>query len=140
MADDDKGQSGGVNISGGTVNVGGDIVGRDKVTTTTTYGIGGDQLAALVKEFSQISKKVDEVKLPADVDKAEVKDTVKKIEEEVKKGDQANGAKVERWLKFLGDMSGDILQVTAATLTNPALGVTKAVQLIAKKAQEEGKK
>ncbi len=142
MADDDKGQSSGVNISGGSVNVGGDIVGRDKITTTTTttYGISGDQLAALVKEFSQINKKVDEVQLPPDVDKTEVKDTVKKIEEEVKKGDQANGAKVERWLKFLGDMSGDILQVTAAALTNPVLGVTKAVQLIAKKAQQEGKK
>ncbi len=33
MADDDKGQSGGVNISGGSVNVGGDIVGRDKIVT-----------------------------------------------------------------------------------------------------------
>jgi len=142
MADDDKGQSGGVNISGGSVNVGGDIVGRDKITTTTTttYGISGDQLAALLKEFGNINKTIDTLPANPDVDKEEIKKTVKDIQEEVKKGDQANPTKVERWLKFLGGMSNDILQVTAATLTNPVLGVTKAVQLIAQKAQQEGKK
>ena len=72
-------------------------------------------------------------------EKQELKDTVKKIEEEVKKGEEAKPEKVERWLKFVAGMSNDILQVTAATLTNPVAGVAKAVQLIAQKAQQESK-
>ena len=44
-----EGQSGGVQISGGKVRVGGDIVGHDKITTTRA-GVGGEDLDALVHE------------------------------------------------------------------------------------------
>jgi len=142
MSDEKSGQSGGGNITGGSgnVSIGGDVVGRDKVTTTTTtYGIGGDQLAQLVQQFQQINKKIDTLPDKDEDEKQELKDTVKKIEEEVKKGEEAKPEKVERWLKFVAGMSNDILQVTAATLTNPVAGVAKAVQLIAQKAQQESK-
>jgi len=144
MSDEKSGQSGGVNISGGSgnISVGGDVVGRDKVTTTTTtitYGIGGDQLAQLMQGFKQVNDKIDKLPDKDEDEKQELKETVKKIEEEVKKGEEAKPEKVERWLKFVAGMSNDILQVTAATLTNPVAGVAKAVQLIAQKAQQEAK-
>ncbi|HET7087077.1 MAG TPA: hypothetical protein VFL17_00355 [Anaerolineae bacterium] len=128
-------REGGVNI-GGSATVGGDVVGRDKITTTT-HGVDAGALAELVKQFAAIDRQIDARAEDPNVDKSELKDTVKKIEEEVKKGEEANPSKVERWLKFLADMAGDIFEVTAATLTNPAAGVGKAIQLIAKKAREE---
>src|SRR5438045_8945129 len=49
MADERSGrQSGGVNISGGNVNVGGDIVGRDKITQ-----ISSNQLDAIFRPLEE---------------------------------------------------------------------------------------
>lgn len=132
-----KQQTGGVNIGGGKVTVGGDIVGRDK-TTYTNSGVSGMELAELVKQFAQIKQQIDARPQDANVDKSELKDTVEKIEQEVKKGEAANPNKVERWLRFLAGMADDIFQVTTATLANPISGVAKAVQLVAQKAKEEG--
>jgi hypothetical protein len=122
-----KKQSGGVSIKGMKVNVGGDVVGRDKITTTH-YGASDG--------FKKIRELIEKRPEDPNVDKDELKDTVDKIESEVKKGEEANPAKVERWLKFLASMADDIFQVTAATLVNPGAGVAKAIQLIVKKAKE----
>jgi hypothetical protein len=135
-------QSGGVNITGGSgnISIGGDVVGRDKVTTTTTTtGLGADAVAQLVQQFQQIQKKVDDLPESDDLDKGELKETVKKIEDEVKKGEEANPTKVERWLKFVASMSGDIAQVVSATLVNPAAGVGTAIRLVAEKAAQGNK-
>ena len=121
-----KKQSGGVNIKGTKVNISGDVVGRDKITTH--YGSSD--------EFKKIRELIDKRPEDTNVDKDELKDTVDKIENEVKKGKEANPAKVERWLKFLANMAEDIFQVTVATLANPTVGVAKAIQLIVKKAKE----
>ena len=137
MAKKRAAREGGVNIGGKSkVTVHGDVVGRDKVVTTS-YGLDARALAELTKQFAAINQKIDVRAEHPDVDKSELKDTVKKIEEEVKKGEEANPTKVERWLKFLANMADDIFAVTTATLANPAAGVGKAIQLIAKKAGEE---
>jgi hypothetical protein len=145
--DDEKsGTSGGVSFGnvGGGVNVGGSVVGRDAVTTTTTTtttttGIDAAGLAQLLQQFQQVQKKIDDLPESPDVDKDELKATVKKIEDEVKKGEEANPSKVERWIKFVAGMSKDIAQVTAAALVNPAAGVGTAIRLIAAKAAQETK-
>lgn len=132
---------GGVNITGGqgNISISGDVVGRDKITTTTTTtGVDAAALIELIKAFKDIERQIDARPENPDVDKAELKETVNKIQEEAKKGEQANPTKVERWLKFLAGMADDIFQVTAATLTNPALGIGTAVKLIAEKAKSGG--
>lgn len=133
MTDKQK-TEGGVKISGGKVTVGGDVVGRDKITTTTS-GLDATAFAELTKQFAQIYQTIEARPQDPNTDKTEIKDTVQKIEQEVKKGEQANPAKVERWLKFLAGMSDDISQVVASTLASPLAGVAKAIQLIAKKAK-----
>ncbi len=128
---------GGVNIKGKNVTVSGDVVGRDKITTTTTTtttGIDAAALVELLKAFKDINRQIDVRKEDPSVDKDELKDTVKKVEEEVKKGEDANPTKVERWLNFIGGIAPDILQVTAATLVNPIMGLSVAVKKIADKA------
>jgi hypothetical protein len=130
------GQSGGVNISGGSVKVGGDVVGRDKITTSSS-GVGFGDLAELVKQFAQIKQRIDQRADDPDIDKSELRALIESIEQEVKKGEAANPSKVERWLRFLAEMADDIFQVTVATLTHPLVGVAKVIQLVAQKAKEK---
>lgn len=127
-------QSGGVNIEGSDVWVGGDITGRDKITTT---GVSGAELVELSKAFSSIRGQIERRPADPNVDKGELKDLVERIEQEVKKGEQANPKKVERWLAFLADMADDIFQVTVAALSHPVAGVAKAIQLIAQQARKK---
>ena len=121
-----KKQNGGVSIKADKVSIGGDVVGGNKVVTQ--YGMLDD-------EFKKIKALIEKRPDDAAVDKVELKDLLARIEAEVKKGEQANPSKLERWLKFLAGMSDDIFQVTAAALTNPVAGVAKTIQLIAKKAK-----
>jgi hypothetical protein len=121
-----KKQSGGIHIKADKVSIGGDVVGGNKVVTQ--YGM-------LEDEFKKIKALIEKRPDEAAVDKDELKSTLERIEAEVKKGEDANTTKIERWLKFLAGMSDDIFQVTAAALTNPVAGVAKTIQLIAKKAK-----
>ncbi|MEP7356813.1 MAG: CHAT domain-containing protein [Anaerolineales bacterium] len=124
-----------------TQTAGGDIVGRDKITTTTTTtGMDAAQLQLLLQEFSRIQRQVAARPDDPKVDKDILELTVKKVETEVKKGAAAEPSKVEGLLLTLGGMADDIFQVTANTLANPALGIATAIRLIAQKAKEEKKK
>lgn len=129
-----KGQSGGVNISGGQVTVGQDIVGGDKIIT---HGGSAGEITDLQELFALIRQKIDTRPEDPNVDKDELRDIIEKTEQEVKKGDKANRVKVERWLGFLAEMAEDIFEVTVAALVSPAAGVAKTIQLIAQKAKEE---
>lgn len=114
----------------GTINTGGgDFVGRDQ-----TKGLTGADLAQL---FQTVYQRIETRPADPNVDKEEVKETVQKIEQEAKKGDEANPTKVERWLKTLKDMAPDIGDVTIACLTNPAAGVAMVIKKIAEKAKAE---
>jgi hypothetical protein len=135
MSDDKSNQSGGVNISGGSVTIGGDLVGRDKITTTTYGpGVSPDKLVELLKEFASIKRRIGALELE-DEDKDDLKTNVQRVEDEVKKGEQADTSKVEKALKKIAAMSDDILKVVVASLTNPAAGVVEAIRLIAQKAK-----
>ena len=123
---------GGVSISSGRdTKIGGDVVGRDKVTGA------GSEAEALARIFDDIRICIEKRPDDPNVDKQELNDTVTKIEQEAAKGDAANGEKVKRWLTFLASMADDIFEVTVSTLTSPVLGISKAIQLIAKRARDE---
>ena len=133
------------------VHVGGDYVGRDKITNQTAGGdiVGGDKItttygdpaaaATLAEAFKRIDALIAARKEDPAVEKDEIKETVGRIAAEAQKGDEASTPKVERWLRTLGQMAPDIWQVTTATLANPALGLATAIRLIAQKAQQEAK-
>lgn len=131
-----KNRSGGVNIShvGGSVSIGGDVVGGNQIKTYTNRDLNAEQLTI---QFDRILKQIDNRPPDKDIDKNELKGLVENIHNEVKKGGNGSPNKVERWLRFLAAMADDIFEVTVATLTNPLLGIGKAFQLIAKKAKEE---
>lgn len=141
--------SGGAYV-GGSVRVnGGDFVGRDQTkvsgdaaiahdqghaTVTKTQGMRGQDLAAL---FEDVYQKIESRPPDPDVDKEELAETVKKIQQEAAKGEEANPRRVERWLKTLGLMADDIVDVTAACLLSPAAGVAAVIRKVAEKAKAE---
>ncbi len=114
-----------------TQTAGGDIVGGDKITTSHP------QAQELAQAFRQVQQKIEARPPDPKVEKDEIADTVKRIETETGKGDDANPDRLERWLLTLGGMADDIFQVVVATLSNPALGLAKTIQLIAQKAKAE---
>ncbi len=140
--DEDKG-AGGLRIkTGGNLTISGDLVGRDKITTTTTIvnntsstGIDPLQLARLLQEFAGIKRQISALTDAEAEDKEDLKTNVQRIEDEVKKGEAADTGKVEKALKKVAAMSDDIFAVVVATLSNPAAGIAKAIQLIAQKAK-----
>ena len=118
------------------IKVKGDVIEGDK-TVTYNSGLSARETAKLARQFAQIQKNIDQKVDDPQVDKNKLKETVENIEQEVKKGQEADPGKVKRWLGFLAESAEDIFQVTVATLANPVAGVAKAVQLIAQKAKEE---
>jgi hypothetical protein len=97
-------------------------------------GIGAKELSEL---FSSIYKKIDSRPPDPSVEKEEITDRVKRIENEVGTGEKAEPAKVERWLRNLAAMAPDILDVTVAALTSPIAGISMAIRKIAQKVREE---
>jgi hypothetical protein len=71
------------------------------------------------------------------VDKVELRSLAKRIEQEVKTGEAANAKKIERWLQFLAEMADDVFQVTVAALVHPVAGVTRGIQVIARRAMKQ---
>ena len=128
--------------SGDQISVGnishstGIAIGRD-ARAEVTQGLSGEDLSAL---FASIYHKIETRPTDSDVDKEEITETVQKIEEEAAKGNDANPAKIERWLHNIARMAPDILEVTIGCLTSPAVGIATAVRKIAAKVKEEAAK
>lgn len=97
-------------------------------------GISAKELAEL---FSPIYQMIESRPPNPLVEKEEITDQVKRIENEVTTGEKAEPAKVERWLRNLAAMAPDILAVTVAALTSPLAGISMTLQKIAQKVKEE---
>ncbi len=139
----------------GDLNIGGDYVGGDKVSgdkiggnkvtvkdstgvvvgdrSQVSVGLSGEDIAML---FGPVHQKIGNLAVDPD-DKEEMTEIVRKIEKEVVKGEEADPDKVERWLRFLGQMSGDVLEVAAAALAGPTAAVATIIKNVARKAKEE---
>lgn len=141
-------QIGGVNISGisgGSISIGGnisadvqaggDVVGGDKIVQQAPTPHEGDSsqatleaaLAQWRQEVETLLKKIHDLD---EDDREYVQKTAEKMEEEAKKGQTADPAKIEGLLKRLGNMAPDIIEVTAKTLQNPFAGVGLVLEKI----------
>lgn len=153
----DRIDTGGAPYFGGNVTVGRDLIGRDQVVhgdqvggdqitmgdvtnsqvaagrgarVEASQGMGGAELAAI---FQAVLDRVAERPPDPDVDREEIHDTVGKVRDEVAKGDEANVAKVERWLRQLMDLAPDVAEVALKGLANPVAGVAAAIVAIARR-------
>lgn len=127
-------QVGGDKISVGNISRSkGVAIGRGAQVTIQS-GISGKELAEL---FAPIYQKIESRPPDPLVEKEEIVDQVKRIENEVAAGEKAEPAKIERWLRNLATMAPDILDVTVAAITGPAAGIYMAIRKIAQKLKEE---
>lgn len=131
--------------------IGGDYVGGDKITTGNISGAGiaigshaqaivqqsSSDRAAFTRAFAAIYAAIEERPEDPNVDKAEMSDMVKKIEQEALKGDQANEQKLTRWLRALAAMADDIFEITVAALTGPQAAFATVARKVAEKERKE---
>ncbi len=118
------------------VSVGGDMVGRDKiVTTTTSTGITAEDVTKIFDSiYAKISQKPAEqqasIRGAVDIIKAEA-------QKEAVKGEKPNELMVEMSSQALAtsapDLLTDMADVALATLANPASGVVTIIRKIAQK-------
>jgi hypothetical protein len=157
---------GGTYVEGGVHTGGGEFVGRDKnvhgdevrrnkisgdktimgnVSNSTvaagsgaqgssSQGVSGKELIAL---FDSVYRRIESRPEKPEVDKEELKESVSRIQTEAGKGEEANPAKLQRWLRTLADVAPDILEVTVSSLINPAAGVASAIRRVAEKVWQE---
>jgi hypothetical protein len=167
MSDEGGNRSGGVNFGKGNITVGGDVVGRDKVTKTTqninTGGgayVGGDVnvsgggkfvgrddrsqtgLSAddVSKLFASIYQQIDAKSNLRPGDKEDLKADVKDVEAETAKvaqGQKADESFLERRLRSIARMAPDILDVIANTFANPTLGVATVIRKVIDRVKQE---
>ncbi len=129
--------SGGSNISiGGSVS-GSNIVVGDHNTVTQSVNTQANEIT---NYFEVIYRQIETRQEDPQVDKEEIIETVQRIEQETAKGEEANPAKVDRWLSTLTDMAPDIGEVVISTLANPAAGIATVIRKIAEKAKEGSQK
>ncbi|MGB8645439.1 MAG: hypothetical protein WCF84_09390 [Anaerolineae bacterium] len=128
------GQSGGVNITGGTVT-NSEIVGHDKVT------IGGDPTLAqyMAKWRQEMQQQIDSMSGMSPAEKQDAKEQIVKIEDEAKKGAQADKSRLEKLINALAAIAPDIFEVAVTTLSNPLAGVGLALKKIGDRAKIEAK-
>lgn len=107
MAEEKPG-SGGVNISGGNVNVGGDIVGRDKITGTQ---ISSNQLDAI---FRPLEKAVEQ--------QPEAAQNVEALKNEAAKGKQADDGVMAKLVKGIAGLVPGAVSAVVSAFATPILG------------------
>lgn len=166
MSDENDDRSGGVKFGSGNVTIGGDVVGRDKTTTTQNLNTGGgayvggsvtvsgsgkfvgrdDQsqtgLSAedVAKLFASIYQQIDATSNLPPRDKEDLKADVKDVEAEAAKeaqGQQPDESFLERRLRSIARMAPDILDVIASTVANPALGAATVIRKVIDRVKQE---
>lgn len=116
-------------ISGGVI-----VQGRGaNVAVEQSRGINEEQLSLVFEKMYQaIQSRPDD----PNIDKEELSETVQRIEQEVKKGDQANDSKLKRWMESLNKMAPDIVDVILASLGGPVSGLTAVLKKVAEHAHQ----
>jgi len=110
-----RNQSGGVNISGSTVHIGGDVVGRDKITNVTT-GLSGDQLNQVFAPLLSALRAASPEKQTEAIQKAE------ELKKEVAKGKEANDSVMAKIVDGLAALVPGAVGAVVGMFATPILG------------------
>ena len=115
---------------GGNVNTGGGkFVGRDDYSQS---GLDSDEIKIL---FETLYTKVDQQPGLSSDEKTDLKAEIEELRAELAKKEQANESFLMRHLRNIARMAPDILEVTLATITNPAAGFGLMAKKVAEKAK-----
>ncbi len=144
-----------IQAGGNITQIGGDFVGGDKITGDISVGDvsgtgiaighkaqaqvyqGSGDYATFAQAFARIYAAIRSRPEDPDVDKDELTNTVKSIEQEAQKGEQANANKLTRWLRNLAAMAEDIFEVTVAALIGPQAAFATVARKVAARVKQE---
>jgi len=115
----------------GKIETGRDFIGRDQNLELN------ESIAYITQSFTQILTAIDTNTTLSATEKGDLKNDVKEIQEELSKGEKANETFLSRRLRNIGRIAPDILQVVAATISNPLAGLSLVAKKIADRAQNE---
>lgn len=119
---------GGINITGNVTIKNSRVAGRDNVEKKITN---------VNVSFAPVYHALEENTAIPPGTKKTVEESIKEVEQEVKKGNKANGSFIQERLENIQKMAPDIAEVLIATLLNPAAGMSLAVKKVLSKAQAE---
>jgi hypothetical protein len=105
--------------------------------TSKTDSPSPNDLPKIAHLFLEIQNHIDNLPINKVADKTDLKDIVEEIKQEVMKGDRVNSSKIERWLRFLLDLSPDIFKITVNILAAPLDGLALVVRLTAQNLKDE---
>lgn len=121
---------GGINITGNVNIKDSKIAGRDNIEKNV-FNIN--------VSFAPVYHAIQEnAALPPDV-KEYLENNVKQLEQEIKKGDQAEPSFIQKRMETIQKMAPDIAEVVVATLQNPAAGIGLVVKKVIDKFNIEKK-
>ncbi len=122
------------NVIEGTISGGVIVQGRGaRVNVRQTSENHDKELSTL---FEKLYAAIQSRPPDPNIDKEEIKETVQKIEQEIKKGDKANDSKLKRWMENLSTMAPDIVDVILASLGGPVSGLTAVLKKVAEHARQ----
>ena len=122
------------NIIQGSISGGVTVQGRGaQVSVQQTSESNDKELSAL---FDKLYEAIQARPHDSNIDKEEISETVQRIEQEVKKGDQANDSKLQRWMDGLNKIAPDIVDVILASLGGPVSGLTAVLKKVAEHARQ----
>lgn len=142
-------EKGGVNISGGSVRTGRDIVGGDSYNVdhidggNVAVGHGASAQSNTINFADwrvQMDKQIEAHSELASADKQDLKETITKIASEGAKGKHADPGRIEKLINTLAAMAPDIFEVATTTLANPLAGIGITLKKIGDKAKLEQSK
>lgn len=97
----------------------------------------GSSEESIRRAFEPIYRQIHDLPEEKAPEREMIADTVKDIEAEVVKKEEADESKLARGFKLLAVMAPDILEVTIDTILNPLKGISTVVRKIAERAQAE---
>lgn len=97
---------------------------------------GGDA-DSFAQAFDRIYAAINARPADPDVDRDEITETVRDIQQEAQKGDQANEKKLARWMNNLAGMAEDIFDITVAALSGPQAAFASVARKVAARARQE---
>jgi hypothetical protein len=122
------------NVIQGSISGGVTVQGRGaKVSVQQISESNDKELSAL---FDKLYEAIQSRPPDPNIDKEEISETVQRIEQEVKKGDQANDSKLQRWMEGLNKIAPDIVDVILASLGGPVSGITAVLKKVAEHAHQ----
>jgi hypothetical protein len=119
--------------------IGGDLVQGDKITGDKVTVIGDDAQvyishgldeAALAELFKEVNRRIERLPEQPEIGQDELKDTARRVEQEIAKGDQANPDRLKRWLEVLGKYVPEAVEIVVNALLNPGAGAASAVKAV----------